>query len=65
MSIERLDDEPTPDRPRSLKYSAEIESRRLLLAMPHIGTGHHFSGAQRESEIGIEICGAVIEFDVE
>jgi hypothetical protein len=31
----------------------------------YICTGHHFSGAQRESEIGIEICRAVIEFDVE
>jgi hypothetical protein len=30
-----------------------------------IGASHHFGFAQRESEIGIEICGAVIEFDVE
>jgi hypothetical protein len=30
-----------------------------------IGASDHFGVAQRESEIRIEICGAVVEFDVE
>jgi hypothetical protein len=30
-----------------------------------IGASHHFGFAQRQSEIGIEICWTIVEFDVE